>query len=127
MLFDTDVLIWAQRGNSRAAAVLAGDPDRRISLQTSLELIQGARNKQDQRVITSFVAEGGFSVMPLTENIGHRALVYLEEFALGSGMEAGDAIIAATAVEHGLALVTANLKHYRPIRELKLRPFRPTL
>jgi len=40
-------------------------------------------------------------------------------------IRAGDAIIAATAVEHHLPLSTANTKHFRPIKELELKVFKP--
>jgi hypothetical protein len=62
---------------------------------------------------------------PLTEDIGRRAAIYVEEHALSARIGVTDALIAATAVEHGMPLCTANVKHYRPIKDLVIRPFRP--
>ena len=66
-----------------------------------------------------------FYILPLTENIGHRASIYIEEYALASGIRAGDAIVAATAVENNLPLASSNAKHYRSIKELTLKIFKP--
>ena len=71
------------------------------------------------------LAELDFEILPLTENIGHRASIYLEEYALKSNIGVPDALIAATAVEDGGMLCTANAKDYRSIAELKLSVFRP--
>lgn len=125
MLFDTDILIWIQRGNRRAAALVDRSESRVISVQTLLELIQGARSKEHLRHAKDFLAEFSFTVLPLTENIGHRAAVYMEEYALTTGLRAGDSLIAATAVENNLILSSSNRKHFRLIRELQLRPFKP--
>jgi predicted nucleic acid-binding protein len=40
-------------------------------------------------------------------------------------MRAGDAIIAATAVENYIPLVTANKKHFKDIAGLELKIFTP--
>ena len=125
VLFDTDVLIYAQRGSRRAALAIDNAARRLISVQSLMELVQGARDKDDLRIIKRFLAELGFTVLPLTENIGHRSLVYVEEYGLSAGLRAGDAIIAATAVENALPLMSANAKHFRPINELDLVVFRP--
>ena len=125
VLFDTDVLIYAQRGSRRAALAIDNAARRLVSVQSLMELVQGARDKDDLRIIKRFLAELGFTVLPLTENIGHRSLVYVEEYGLSAGLRAGDAIIAATAVENALPLMSANAKHFRPINELDLVVFRP--
>jgi len=124
MIFDTDVLIWVQRGNLKAARLIDATPDRYISVQTSMELLQCARDKAQQRIIKRFLSDFGFTVLPFTENIGHRALVYVEEYGLSSGMRAGDAIIAATATENGLQLSSGNAKHFKHVKELELKIFR---
>jgi predicted nucleic acid-binding protein len=125
VLFDTDVLIYAQRGSRRAALAIDNTAQRLVSVQSLMELVQGARDKDDLRIIKRFLAELGFTVLPLSENIGHRGLVYVEEYGLSAGLRAGDAIIAATAVENALPLLSANAKHFRPIKELDLVVFRP--
>lgn len=125
MLFDTDILIWIQRGNVKAAHLVDRTDERLISVQTFMELLQAARDKRQHTIIKRYLTDLSFSVLPLTENIGHRALVYVEEYGLSSGMRAGDAIVAATATENGLTLATSNARHFRPVKGLALRIFRP--
>lgn len=125
MLFDTDILIWIQRGNIKAANLVDRTDERLIPVQTFMELLQAARDKREHAVIKRYLQDLSFSVLPLTENIGHRALVYVEEYGLSSGMRAGDAIVAATATENGLTLATGNARHFRPVKGLALRIFRP--
>jgi predicted nucleic acid-binding protein len=125
VIFDTDVLIWVQRGNEKAARVVEQSNDRYVSILTYMELLQAAQNKKQHEYITSFLTEFGFQTLPLTENIGHRAAVYVAEYTLSHGIRAADALIAATATENALALCSGNAKHYRAIRELKLKVFRP--
>ena len=125
MLFDTDIFIWVQRGNSRAAQLIEGADERLLSVQSYLELLQGAENRRQHELTKSFLRDFGFSTLPLSENIGHRAAVYIEEYGLSHGLRAGDAIVAATAAEHGVILCTSNAKHFSPIRDLKTRIFRP--
>lgn len=125
MLFDTDVLIFVQRGNIRAAQWVEDASQRAISIQTYMELLQGAQNKAQHRIIKQFLRDFAFETMPLSENIGHRAAIYVEEYALSHAVRAADAIVAATAIEHGLPLATANAKHFRVIQDLELRIFKP--
>ena len=125
MLFDTDILVWIQRGNHRAAALVDREEERCISVLTYMELLQGTREKQQHEHILDFLSEYSFRILPLSENIGHRAAIYIEEYSLSHGLRAGDAIIAATATDNNLTLCTSNLRHYRPIKELKLRVFKP--
>jgi predicted nucleic acid-binding protein len=126
MLFDTDVLIWVQRGNQQAAALVEREEERCISVLTYMELLQGAKEKRQHEYILDFFREFSIRILPLSENIGHRAAIYIEEYSLSHGLWAGDAIIAATATENGLTLCTTNIRHYKPIKELKLRVFKPS-
>jgi predicted nucleic acid-binding protein len=64
-------------------------------------------------------------MLPLTENIGHRATIYMEEYGLAIAMGVADALIAATAVECNRPLLTGSNKPYRAIKELDLHRFRP--
>jgi predicted nucleic acid-binding protein len=125
VLFDTDILVWIQRGNHRAAALVDREDERCISVLTYMELLQGAREKRQHGHILDFLSEYSFRILPLSENIGHRAAIYIEEYSLSYGLRAGDAIIAATATDNNLTLCTSNLRHYKPIQELKLRVFKP--
>ena len=39
--------------------------------------------------------------------------------------EMGDALIAATALDHGLPVLTANVKHFGAVEGLKVEAFNP--
>ena len=125
MIFDTDILIWIQKGNEKVATLVDKSTDRFLSILTYMELLQAAENKKQHRVVKEFLKVYGFRILPLTENIGHRASVYVEEYSLSSGLRAGDAIIAATATENNMVLATGNAKHFKPIKDLSLKIFRP--
>ena len=125
MLFDTDVLIWALRGSDAAARAIDADDDRRISAVNYMELMQGARSKREQAAIREFLDELGFTVLPITEAISHRAVIFIEEHALKSGIQLADALVFATACEHNLTLCSANQKHFRGIQSLNAKVFKP--
>jgi predicted nucleic acid-binding protein len=90
-----------------------------------MELLQCAANKKQHDSTKDFLATFNFVVLPLTENIGHRALIYVEEYTLAHSLRSADAIIAATAVENNMPLTSSNIKHFKPIKDLKLKPFTP--
>jgi predicted nucleic acid-binding protein len=66
-----------------------------------------------------------FRVLPVTEAIGEAAVALIEEHALASGMQLVDALIAATALDAGEVLATANARHFRVVRRLEVKAFRP--
>lgn len=121
MVFDTDVLIWIERGHLKAARLLDRAESRAITLQSYLELLQCAKDKQQQKRTKDFIRELQIEVLPLTENIGHRASVYIDQYSLSHSLRAGDALIAATAVENGQPLCSANAKHYKCLPDLEFK------
>ena len=125
MMFDTDVLIWLERGYLKAARLVDSSEDPSISVVTYMELIEGACDKAQLRATREMAVQYGFAVLPLTEETGHRAAMYLEMYRLKTGLDLVDALVAATAVENGVALCTANVKHFRTIAGLAIKAFRP--
>jgi predicted nucleic acid-binding protein len=125
MLFDTDILIWYLRENPKAAKTIQDTVDKQISTVVYMELLQGARDKREIKIIRTFLKDAGFETLPLTENIGHRASVYMEEYCLKTGMCMADALLASTAVENQLPLITGNRKYYKAITEIELKVFHP--
>ena len=125
MIFDTDVFIWIQRGSKRAAAMLDRHADRFIAVQTYMELLQGALNRVQQAATRRFLRDFGIQILPLSPEIGNRAMSLVEQYALSHNMRAADALIAATALEAAQPLCTSNVKHFRPIPLLELERLVP--
>ena len=126
MLFDSDVLIWHLRGNKSATTVINSQENLEISVVNYMEVIQGVRNKRELTAMRGFLKDLGFRMVPLTENIGSRAALYMEGYALKTRLSLTDALVAATAVETQSVLCSGNTKHYRLIEGLELKQFRPS-
>lgn len=125
MLVDTDVLIWYMRGNPRAAKVLEKLTGPAISAVTYMELVQGMRNKRELKALRETIRLWGTDILPIDENISHKAMFLVEQHFHSHSLRLADALIGATAIEHGKMLLTANTKHYGIIKELTLERFRP--
>lgn len=93
---------------------------------TYMELVKGVRDKEELRLLRLTIQRNGWRILPLTENIGHRATVCLENYSLSDGMRLADALIAASAVESGAVLLTGNERHYKCVPGLALKRYQPT-
>ena len=125
MLVDTDVLIWHLRGYQQAAQRLDRLSGLTLSAISFLELIQGMRNKTELAAIQKMLALRKADVLPLTPAITQRAVSLMEILALSHGLQIADALIAATAIEHNLTLLTGNIKHFRSVEGLQIEHFKP--
>lgn len=112
MLFDTDVMIWAFRGNAKALSAIDEAQSRCISY---MELLQGVRNKHEMREMKKFLAQLGFVTISTNENISARAMTIMEETALKSNLGVCDALIFATSCETGETLLSGNEKHFKEV------------
>jgi predicted nucleic acid-binding protein len=125
LIFDSDVLIWFLRGDQAAIELLDSTPDRALSIVSFMEVQQGAKSNREMKTTRDLFQQGDFRILPLTESIGHIAAGLIEKHALSCGLHLEDALIAATARDAGETLSTGNLRHFRHIANLDLKPFRP--
>jgi tRNA(fMet)-specific endonuclease VapC len=118
-LVDTDVLVDISRNNEAAMDFLDRlDGSWSMSIITALELIVGARNKKEVTQIDQLVAV--YSAIPLTAEIGNSSYDLLRQFAKSHGLRVFDSLIAATAIEENLTLLSKNKKHFQMIGNLNL-------
>ena len=123
MLVDTDVLIWHLRGYPQATRRLDELPSLTLSAVSYLEVLQGMRNKAELVAVQKMLQRRQAVVLPITEAITQRAISLMEELTLSHGLQMGDALIAATAVEHQLSVLTGNVKHFTAVQQLQIEAF----
>lgn len=123
-LIDADVFIWNWRGQVDAAALLA-DASFAVSAVTYMELVQGMRNRREFAKLRTDLKLWQVRLLPVTESISARAVTLVEQHFLPHHVQLADALVAATALQHDLVLVSSNTKHFRPIQNLRLERFRP--
>ena len=116
-LADTTVLIDLFRGDPRASDFIKNGQSV-ISHVKAAELFEGAINKQHLAKLKRAIDD--LTAIPIEAPISTLALNLIQGYFLSNHMEFMDALIAATAMEHNLTLVTANVKHFSFIKRLKL-------
>ncbi len=124
-LIDSDVLIWLTRGHVGAKARLDLIYPWRLSVVTYLELAQGCRSKEELQRLKRGLAQRDSEVLPLTPAISEQAITLIDIYALSGGLQLADALIAATALDHDLAVLTANARHFSIIDGLTTERFTP--
>lgn len=125
MLIDTDVIIWYMRGNQNALEILEKHKSFTISVVTYMELVQGMRNKKELSSLRKALKSWNTKIIYITEEISSKAMFYVEQHYLSHSVQLADALIGATAVSHGISLLTGNDKHYKIVKEIKLNRFYP--
>jgi len=75
--------------------------------------------------VQEFVSGAFSEVVPITEAISEAARQIMERLALSHRPDVADVLIAATALNRGEVLATANVKHFDFIPGLVIKPFRP--
>ena len=126
MLIDTDVLIWYLKGNTAAQKIIDAAESFSISAVTYMELVQGMRNKAELNALRQALKAWGAKIIYINEEISSKAIFYVEQLYLSHSIQLADALIAATDATYGQTLLTGNDKHYRPIKEISMKRFRPS-
>jgi len=125
MVIDTDVLIWYLRGNENAFKLIENEENFSISVITYMELVQGMRNKKELNSFRQALHGWNAKILYISEEISAKAMFAVEQHFLSHSLQLADALIGATAINYGLPLVTANDKHYRIMKGIQLKRFRP--
>jgi len=118
-LVDSDVLIEVSRGKHAAREYFDSLPVWwAISRVSAMELIVGARDKREVDNIHKFLS--GFAILPFGDSTGTLAYELLKRHAKSHGLQVFDSLIAATAIENNLTLMTRNQRHFDMIDGLSL-------
>ena len=115
MLVDTDVLIWHLRGYAQATRRLDQLNPLMLSAVSYLEVLQGMRNKAELAAVKKMLERRSAAILPLTDAITQRSISLMESLTLSHGLQMGDALIAATALEYRLPVLTGNVKHFAAV------------
>ncbi len=125
MLIDTDLLIWYMRGNEKAYKRIEKENNFSISVVTYMELVQGMRNKNELNCLRKSLHEWNAKVLYISEEISAKAMFYVEQHYLSHSLQLADALIGATAVAYGQPILTGNDKHYKIIKDIEIKKFKP--
>ena len=125
MVIDTDVLIWYMKGNKNAYKTIEDSKNFFISVVTYMELVQGMRNKNELNNLRRALHVWNSKILYISEEISVKAMFFVEQHYLSHSIQLADALIGATAISHGLPILTGNDKHYKILKDLQTKKFRP--
>ena len=115
MLIDSNIMITAAKPGNLELARFLYSIARSVSIITYIESYGYHSLSETERNDLQEIFEH-CDILPLTDNIADQAIMLRQQRRMGLG----DAIIAATAMTHNLALVTHNTEDFRWINGLEL-------
>ena len=124
-LIDSAIIIDHFRGHPDAISFLrdvrsAGTLVTHVAVVA--EVLAGAFNRREQNTIDQLFKS--FTVLPFNEADAAVSIDLLKLYRLSHGVGWIDCIIVATAMRHGVAVATMNVKHFAAIPNLQvIRPY----
>ena len=125
MIIDTDVIIWYMKGNEKAFKVIEKSKHFFLSVVTYMELVQGMRNKNELNNLRRALHLWDSKILYISEEISVKAMFYVEQHYLSHSIPLADALIGATAIAYGQPILTGNDKHYKILKDIQIKKFRP--
>lgn len=111
LLLDTSILIGYLRNQPAAVTYVEATAHQQIlSAVVVAELYGGVREGQERATLDALI--GAYTVLPVTSSLAVAAGLLWRQYRPSHGVGLADALLAATALTHGLTLITLNQKHF---------------
>lgn len=120
ILCDTNIFIEVYRGNNHIVNRLIeiGQENIAISDVSSAELLFGARNKIELKILKNDISK--LNSLSINTQVSQLAVELVEKHSLSHNLSLPDALIAATSLVYKVELFTLNLKDFKFIKNLKI-------
>lgn len=117
---DTNVLSKVFKGDLKVTQYVES-LDAVIDATIYIECIQGSKSNHEKRVIEKYLTR--FPLLPITPASSIKAIELIRSYSNSHGLLLPDALIAATALENDLTIVTYNIDDFKFIDGLNyLKP-----
>ena len=117
LLIDTDVLIDYLRDYPAAASYVEAHQGRfLISVVTVAELYAGVREGEERARLEQFLR--AFEIIPLDLRLAVQGGLYRRDYSKSHNVGLADALIAATATQRQVPLVTLNRRHFPMLQDV---------
>jgi predicted nucleic acid-binding protein len=113
VLIDTCILIDYLKGK-----IELNTNGKVINSIIEMELLQGARDKRELKIIKSFL--NSFQRVDINQDILNYSTELIETYSLSHNLQLADATIGATAIIYNIPLLTYNKKDFKFLPYIKL-------
>ena len=123
ILCDTNIFIHAFNGRQDTIARLdsIGKINTVLAVITVMELYQGMGDKTELAQMKKRIKH--YDVIHIDKLISAQAVELIATYKLSHGLCIPDALIAATAIHHGYAVLTRNISDFKIFAGLKVEAF----
>jgi predicted nucleic acid-binding protein len=114
-LIDTNVFSRIFKGNLQVTQFVES-LESVLDATIYIECLQGSKSDQEKRVVEKYLRK--FSLLPITPESSVIAIELIRNYSNSHGLLLPDALIAATALENDLTVLTYNIGDFQFIQDL---------
>lgn len=117
-LIDTNVFSKVFKGDKAVTGYVA-NLEAAIDVTIYIECLQGSKSNQEKRIVKK--VSDNYPLLPIAPKTSERAVELIDDYSNSHGLLLADALIAATALENDLTVLTYNGGDFKFIQNLKWR------